>query len=227
MFFRRLGGLVAVLAVFTIVSGVLAEDDTHEHHQEQAHGKKIIHEFHEEPKPTTFKGYERHRTKIIELCSSLSRDYRSEKMFQMIEPLSIKDPGCVACRPMAKLFVQGCKPKVKLTRPKKDAPPTPTPLPVVRQREPNSLVLAQASQIFSAIAREKDILADSLIVIRKLVTVLRDPKDKSPAEREYFEILAEFIEAPFQEALSAEAAFGGNYSKDQADSPQINIDELF
>ena len=76
--------------------------------------------------------------------------------------------------------------------------------PPVR-REPSTKLLDTVSTLMITLSEDELRSADAAQSIKALAEALNDPKDKTPGEREYFEILAAFMYAPFSRILHPDA----------------------
>lgn len=74
--------------------------------------------------------------------------------------------------------------------------PTPTPVKIIKQREPSIEVIEQSAIIFAELAELRNAPL-ILPVIEHLASLYRMEEYKTPAEREYFTTLAEYMIAPF------------------------------
>jgi len=121
--------------------------------------------------------------------------------------------------------------------PAEEAPsePTATPLPVPtsisKAREPNLAVLDAVSGVFSKMAdenKEAPELEDVLKAINRYTAVLLAPEGKTKAEQEYFDIVAEYSNRPF-EALqkSLEKKKSAQPEFDSGPSKQKKLEDLF
>jgi|GEM_PF-7099272 len=175
-------------------------------------------------KPKLFRGYGRFQAQFVKLCELLREDGRSDKLYEILYPASERDPDCVACRPLLRPLALACKPKTSFKKKTGSQPKMPLP----KQREPHAKVIEAGSVLFRDLANEKDLLGETVKAVKKLLELLRDASGKTPAERDYYTVLAEYVEAPFKEALRG----GVNKEnetpeREHASRPEIRLDELF
>ncbi len=175
------------------------------------------------PKPVIFRGYGKYRESFGALCAKIDQDGRRDKIYEILSSATGKDEACVACSPLIKMFAASCKP----ARQTKKAPEPGKKK--YKQRDPHVQVLEGITKISSAMADEKDIFMESKKAISKLTALLRNPENKSEGEKDYFSVLADYFQAPFDAAFELMAK-EGKVSSEQAPSvktPEVNLEELF
>jgi len=189
----------------------------------------------------------------MDVCSGLAADGRKEKFFEMFDNHDVKDPECPACKPLISVFANSCRipkpPKSKISAVNKEeatASPTPNSSPeaenakntgengkegavkvVYLQREPNVTVVQGLSQIFGAMADQEDEIEDNAKAVERIVKFLRDKKDKTPAEIDYFDFVAQYIEAPFIEYFEKQKPVLHDQKSSPKAAPIQSVDSLF
>jgi hypothetical protein len=166
----------------------------------------------------------RFRPQMVLMCNYLNEDGRRDHFSEMILPFAEKDDSCPACKPFFGTLVSACKPpkEKKERRSSKEPEPsvTPTAKPNIKEREPNLQLINVTVNLFLELAEIEREQAELLQALRKFLVLLRDPDGKSKAETEYFQSLAEVVEAPFadhlRKAAKEEAAATRNEDRNKA-----------
>lgn len=176
--------------------------------------------------------YNRYSGSIIRLCNELRKDGRADALMAMAIAGSEEEAECLACRPFFKMVAASCKERKKRAAARKKGEPEVTPTPVVKQRDPSSQVVAAVSVIFNALSEETS-AAETLLAVQKLDRVLREPNQKSVAEREYFDALAGYILSPFSRLKPSEESARQSDRAQPEKSEEVkeerkkNLDSLF
>ncbi len=163
-------------------------------------------------KETKLKGYGAYRGRLIEWCKQLENDGRRELLYLSLVGKDVKDPECLACKMFFKSVILACKPKDGARKIKKKtdhehahahsgdegelSTPEPTSKVVFKQREPTVATVKVAVELFSALSEDKN--ASYHLQALKRLQVLIYERCHSPAEKEYFSTLWEYIYGPFK-----------------------------
>jgi len=105
--------------------------------------------------------------------------------------------------------------------------PTPTPRPIGPERDPNIVVLDLVSRLFQNLA-EVPGAELTMMAVDLFVAELRSPVGKSESTLAYFDTIAAFMLAPFEE-LRAEYQANLDAQKKENDevTPEANVNEMF
>lgn len=170
------------------------------------------------------------------LCTGVDKDGRGDDLRGMIAEGIELTKTCTPCKALFKSMYSECKLVVKKTpKPKKgeeskhavegaeDGEPTATPTPVVllKIRQPNIEVIDTASRFTSSLYEEGRSKEAAWLALKSLLDLLRRTEGKSLGAIDYFDILATYLSAPWDRWLEEK--------KDLALTPvpTPNIDELF
>jgi hypothetical protein len=177
--------------------------------------------------------FAKYKRAMTDVCTGLNADGRQQKFFEMLDNHDVKDPDCLACKPLINAFAGTCRaPKpVKAMVKKKDkevqATPEETASPqqtgsakslkseqeqnpktVFLQREPNVAVIQGLSQIFGSLAEDEETIDEYAKAVDRVVNILRDKSGKTLAEIDYFDFMSQYIRAPFTEYFEKRAPKG-------------------
>lgn len=171
--------------------------------------------------------------RIRDLCEALRLDGREESLAVLMEANAVKDPHCPACFPFAKLVSSSCQPKkvvAKKSRKKlaeeaegdEAVPAEPVVVPrTFRQREPSSLALQRAALLGTSLSEDEKRAAEAEKAIRFVRQLLDSNTAAPPGEKEYFDIFATYLEAPFLKAESTHRTAGEAQPR-----PEVSREEL-
>ena len=82
--------------------------------------------------------------------------------------------------------------------------PSPTPVRVFKQREPNAAAIDLISRIAVALYENDSQRDENSLVVKKMVRAIAELGDgNSQGDKEYFDILVSYLNAPFEEYLEA------------------------
>lgn len=105
--------------------------------------------------------------------------------------------------------------------------PTPTPRPIGPERDPNIVVIDLVSRLFQTIA-EAPGAELSMMAVDLFVAELRNPVGKTESAQQYFDTLAEFMIAPFDEVRAElRETLDAQKEAGEGERPQANVDEMF
>lgn len=108
-----------------------------------------------------------------------------------------------------------------------EAAPTPTPVPARRlQREPSTKLLDAFSTMLIQMAEDERRSTDAARAMQLLVDAMKYPHDKTPGEKEYFEILSAYVYAPFASILERKEDNPAAKHEGPA-APKPPVDDLF
>jgi hypothetical protein len=138
--------------------------------------------------------YKKQRASMKRMCSTMALDGRAESFSKVLTPLAQSDATCRACGPLGKVFTAACTG----SRPPKGIPAASHGR---LQREPHTLVTAAASEVFRALAQDRE----SAFFIQRLVAGLASAPGLSPGAKDYFALLSESARGPFTDLLDNEA----------------------
>ncbi len=142
------------------------------------------------------------------LCDALAADGRSERVVQVGREAFPTENDCLACKALWRTVLASCSPRAERLspqprrRPKPGEEPqdTPTPVPVqhVGQRLPSAEAVEMASEVSIRMQKDEPGDAPNLMALRSVMgRVLRHP-GLSPAERDYFSALEEYLYSAWQ-----------------------------
>jgi hypothetical protein len=228
----RLSSLIVLLAMGLMLDPAISQPrapfPVHTPNDEAAAAAKPVRK-----KPSVFKGYGSYRFHMKSICEAIKADGRMEKFFVQLDSISAGDETCAACRPLIKPMAEACRPPKVGKKAKEGAQPTATP----KQREPHFEVAVLTLGLSKSLAADTEIRFETLKAIRKLVALLRSPEDKTAAERDYFSLLADYFEGPFNGVAYLEkhhapsagesSSAGGEAPETQEGTPVPKLDELF
>ncbi len=185
---------------------------------EEAHPAKP-----EKPKKRSAPSYGKYGSTLRAMCDAMAKDARLVGFSNMLAPLLVTNTQCLACRPFFVTLNGSCRPK-KAAKPKKtpkkgseeeaaaaegeeeeegeesDLPtPTPTPAEPKPQRDPHLIVLNAASSVFNEMALDEKNVEETIKAVDILLGALRSAENKTVAEKDYFDTIATYVDAPFQE----------------------------
>ncbi len=181
-------------------------------------------------------GFTKYSRMFLRWCQLLDKDGRKESMFTMLDYISDEFTECPGCRGFIRGFAFPCKPKPKPLTKRKPTPvpegeptpePTVTPVPARVQREPNTELLDAISKGLIEIREDPKRINDAAVAVERLVKELRDPQHKSPGERDYFDVLAEYFHAPLIEFLEKPVDLHGDPQAASPTPTPPQIDDLF
>lgn len=144
----------------------------------------------EEVEEKPYKGFRRMKRDLEDMCEFLKLDGRAELLYRLADARRKEKNISKTTDSFLKIIRRECKPR--LFRSSRDDDEK-----VYKQREPNVMVLDQASRIFRELAAEKEFIEQIYEAVSLLIEDLREEEGKTAAERDYADILAAFIESPF------------------------------
>lgn len=104
---------------------------------------------------------------------------------------------------------------------------TPTPRPIGPERDPNIVVLDLVSRLFQSLA-EVPGAELTMMAVDLFVAELRNPAGKSESTRAYFDTIAEFMLAPFEEVRAEfQANLDAQKEANEEVPPEANFNEMF
>ncbi len=195
-------------------------------------------------KTTRFRGYGKQKKLFKALCAAIAEDGRNEWLYENTKDFVRTTIGCVACKQFFKALSSSCRPKAirrpkikKRSNAKNSNEETETNnekkdeeyKPPRKRMEPNIIALDLTSRLFREIAINKQLSLETYEAIKILLPVLREKKGKTPGEQSYFEILAEFIFAPYREyqkMLDFEARLAEAEAREN-NSDRFDLDVIF
>ena len=165
----------------------------------------------ERPREASSFDYLSLRRYMVGLCKVIDEDARGDSFYQIILHLNQRTPLCPGCKPFFAQFDGACKKKKQLFKIKKqkkegeESPsPSPTPVRVFKQREPNAAAIDLISRIAVALYENDSQRDENSLVVKKMVRAIAELGDgNSQGDKEYFDILVSYLNAPFEEYLEA------------------------
>lgn len=183
--------------------------------------------------------FSKHKNGFRDLCAGLKSDGRVEPLLEIINKNSKDEAECFECRPFFLIMQSACKSfmpqpekKIPLKKPKKshaenhetedaqESPiPTATPEKIIyKQREPSLLTLKAVAETFHDLSLRGEEAVPSTTLLLKL---LRDPRNRTKAEIDYYDILTAYMEEPLKEL------FDKKQQEDAAKVEKPSADEIF
>lgn len=189
------------------------------------------------------------------ICSQLDEDGRRETMFKILEPLHEELPDCPGCKSLLRSFASVCKAARARPSKKKiekavakeeheteqatgpvegqeagnEAVPTPKveTVPVRHlQREPSTKLIDTLSTTLIQLSEDERRSGDAARAMQALALALANPDDKTPGERDYFEILSAYVYAPFASILEKGEEKPEQHGE-HAQQEKAPVDDLF
>lgn len=199
------------------------------------------------PKRQPSVAFTRYAKQFKLICDYLEQDGRRELFGRHVEFSLQELDECTPCKALLRSLATACKVKAKV-----EPTPSPTPDPAVPtpvglhedaplkvtpvtavtrptvqrpvQREPNVLLLDVISQMGIEMAADSKRAEFAKQTFVNLTSLLRDPEELAPGAKEYLDILAEYLLAPFShieiEPIDAE----GN---EEQEVETQSVDDLF
>jgi len=144
--------------------------------------------------------FSRYRLDMGRMCNIVREDGRQEYLHQLLSDHAAPDEDCIACEKFFRTFASACKPKRQKRRKAEEDAAAPT-LVIHKQREPRLELVLRTSQLFTRMAEDRH-QAEIAEAVHRLANILQTDTIQTPAERDYFHLLASAMSAPFQEQES-------------------------
>lgn len=200
------------------------------------------------PPPPVF-SFAKFEDSFREMCSEMEIEGRRARFVRIAEEQADTEKVCISCRSWWRSIVAACgklgpkptpKPKKVKTKSAEEIPtdlvegsdkegdmlnaaeapsPSPSPTKAVQERYPSTLLLDAASRFSTEMYESDKDNGAILISLSNMIKIVRETKDLTPAEREYFEIVFSYLTA----------AWDGRIDPAQAPppTPPADIDEFF
>lgn len=168
---------------------------------------------------------------VSDFCYLMSKDGRLEEFAKMLQTsMDYEGVSCPECRGLLKIFLTSCKPKkikqpklskkAKLVDKESDSDSSESDQgegnseepsnehkslehldKIPPQREPNLMLIRQATQLFARLVEQREQLSLMKPAIDSFLKLLRENEDSTVAAQEYFTALANYVEAPVRVEL--------------------------
>ncbi len=136
------------------------------------------------------------------LCDAVALDGRRERLLEVGREAFAKETECLACKALWRTVIAGCSPRSDRRAPPMRKPKTPQPEEspaatpaqhAAGQRLPSIEVVELASEVSTRIEKDNPGESASLRAMNKVTSQLAGSPLLTPAERDYYEALGEFL----------------------------------
>jgi len=175
------------------------------------------------PRQQRFRGYNAYRRQFSTICEYLARDGRQEAMHELLEQgLELSgENSCRNCIEFFRAFSRPCVPRPRFIRPGEAAEPG-----SVKYREPNTKAIDTISRLFIALSEDEEVANETAHSLQYLLELIDTGAARTPAEQDYFLIVAAYMRAPFETLLNMENSIV-RPAEIEEDDTSSNLGSLF
>lgn len=200
------------------------------------------------PAPPPIFSFGRFEDSFREMCAEMELDGRRARLVRIAEDQGDSEKVCISCRSLWRSIVSACgklgpKPTPKPKKTKIKTPeatpaesedssateaesgsdaipsPSPSPTPPPHERYPSTALLDVVSRLSTEAYQADEGNGGILISLSNMVKVVRETKDLSAGERDYFDVLFTYLLAAWEGRIDSSTA--------PSPTPPADIEDFF